>query len=81
MFFMEKKNQNFTSIWDKTVFVSSIVGLIVVISLMFFRYNFLIPEQQKVSVTAIEKIEKLKKENKKLRNQIEVLKEEYEKKD
>jgi F0F1-type ATP synthase membrane subunit b/b' len=78
---MEKENKNFTSIWDKTVFISSIVGLIVVISLMFFRYNFLIPEQQKVSGTTIEKIEKLKKENQKLRKQIEILKEEYERND
>lgn len=78
---MEKDNQNFTVIWDKTVFISSITGLIIVISLMFFRYNFLIPRQQKVSATAVEKIEKLKKENKKLRKKIEVLKEEYEKND
>ncbi len=76
---MQKESRNIADLWDRTVFISSIIGLIFVISLMFFRYHYSIPRQQKISVNAVQEIKKLQIENKLLRKELDKLKSEYEK--
>ena len=58
--------------WDRFVFISSLVGLLLLIAISLFRYYYLIPAQRQVPANA-QQVRLLQEENEKLKNEIERL--------
>lgn len=65
----------FQTVWDRTVFVGSIVGLCFLLVITMFRYHYLIPRQENVVIQnqlvqdLREEIRELKLENERLRHE------------
>lgn len=59
--------------WEKFIFIASLIGLVFLFAISFFRYYYLIPRQEKVSED-YSYIQKLENENRELKAAIRTLK-------
>ena len=63
----------FDQFWEKFIFVSSIIGLVVLLASSLFRYYYLVPRQEKATKD-YRYIQQLKNENNDLKTQLQHLK-------
>jgi hypothetical protein len=58
--------------WDKFVFISSLIGLLFLISINIFKYYYIIPAQRELCSNT-KQLLLIKKENDRLKKKIEIL--------
>jgi len=68
-----KEREKFDKMWERTIFIGCLVGLLLLICTSLFRYYHILPSQKQVSPASYE-LKRLEYENKALKKEIAKLK-------